>query len=788
LEESPVPATTLSDQLLEALSHINRPGSFCTYHSVSPVLPGLEINDLGPIALPLTAAQAKEIKAHCDQAPYGKGERTLVDTKVRRVWHMMPDRFQLTNPEWQTFLTQTVQTVQEELGLQGQKLESHLYNLLLYEPGSFFLPHRDGEKLERMVATLVIVLPSSYEGGELIVRHEGQERTIDFSSVANSRFLVHFAAFYADCEHAIQPLRKGYRLCLVYNLTVAKSKKPTKAPRSSDAIARISTLLRDWAADTSETAPRKLAILLEHQYTQEGLAWDVLKGLDLARTRILREAARQADCKAYLALLTLHESGSAEYSGDNWGRGRRRYYDDYDDDDDDDTGDGSEHEMGEIYETSLTATHWTDEEGRHPQLGEMDVDDGEVVPPDGLREVEPEEEYEGYTGNAGMTLDHWYRHAAVFLWPERRHFEVLCSAGSGNAVSALQLMVSKWRTASRKNQPALKSACQEFAAQIIAKWNAYDSYRPVEKETAPRDLAALLVELDDPQLIKALFHKAMPQDAGIEFTPALAKVCDQHGWADFRDALTGVLKNTTIESLPRNVRLLEHVCLFKSKHKKEWSEACAILAPEAVAALETIDRQRDDWRAHGLNRADLLARLSRALLASQQTELFARVVDHSLATPKKYPLRPAHVDALNSLRPWLQKHVTKPCGVLSRWLTSCREQLEALTAKMPAEPADFRRDADISCKCADCKALIEFLKSPKERVGRFPVRKERRQHLHQIIERNQCDVSHVTERLGSPQTLVCTKNTASYQRKLQQYHEDKKHLVMIHSMEAKLPQ
>ena len=64
--------------------------------------------------------------------------------------------------------------MQEALGLEKQKLEAHLYDLLLYEPGSFFLPHSDGEKLDRMVATLVVVLPSSFEGGELVVRHDGR--------------------------------------------------------------------------------------------------------------------------------------------------------------------------------------------------------------------------------------------------------------------------------------------------------------------------------------------------------------------------------------------------------------------------------------------------------------------------------------------------------------------------------------------------------------------------------------------------------------------------------------
>src|SRR5206468_492999 len=159
-----------------------------------------------------------------------------------------PDGFSLTNPEWQGLIEGLVARVQAELGLEKQELRSHLYDLLLYEPGSFFLPHRDGEKLDRMVATLVIVLPSSYEGGELVVRHEGQEQTIDFGSLENSAFRIHFAAFYADCEHKVRPLRKGYRLCLVYNLTLAKSRRKTiSAPRVSEHIERISPLVREWA-------------------------------------------------------------------------------------------------------------------------------------------------------------------------------------------------------------------------------------------------------------------------------------------------------------------------------------------------------------------------------------------------------------------------------------------------------------------------------------------------------------------------------------------------------------
>ena len=54
---------------------------------------------------------------------------------------------------------------------------------------------------------------------------------IDFGGRAGGPFRIQYAAFYADCEHEVRPLKKGYRLCLVYNLTLARSKKDASSPK-----------------------------------------------------------------------------------------------------------------------------------------------------------------------------------------------------------------------------------------------------------------------------------------------------------------------------------------------------------------------------------------------------------------------------------------------------------------------------------------------------------------------------------------------------------------------------
>ena len=213
----------IADKLLDALSETDRPGDFCVSGDLPMTMPGLEVDSLGPVSLPLNRTQAKKLIQCCRQAPYGQGSDTIVDTDVRRVWELDPQQFQLTGPEWDSMVTAIVEGAQAALGLNDVKLNIDLYKMLLYEKGSFFLPHRDGEKFDGMVATLVIGLPSKYTGGELIVSHNGTDHKVVMDGAAAGHELS-YAAFYADCEHEIRPLKSGYRLCLVYNVSLAKSR------------------------------------------------------------------------------------------------------------------------------------------------------------------------------------------------------------------------------------------------------------------------------------------------------------------------------------------------------------------------------------------------------------------------------------------------------------------------------------------------------------------------------------------------------------------------------------
>jgi len=104
--------------------------------------------------------------------------------------------------------------------------------------------------------------------------------------------------------------------------------------------------------------------------------------------------------------------------------------------------------------------------------------------------------------------------------------------------------------------------------------------------------------------------------------------------------------------------------------------------------------------------------------------------------------------------------------------TSAAEFLLRCSEVPPEPPLDWRLNVELSCSCPDCRELQTFSRDPVERVHRFRLRKERRRHLHSAIDRHRLDMTHETERVGSPQTLVCTKDRRTFDRLMKQYRDE----------------
>ncbi|KAJ3086778.1 hypothetical protein HK102_012494 [Quaeritorhiza haematococci] len=274
------------------------------------LLPGLHVDGIGSIGLPLPERDAIVLTARYEQAPYGKGEATIVDTTVRKTWQLGPEFFSIRNPQWTSMVDNLVRgEIARDLGISpGTNVHATLYKLLLYETGGFFKPHRDTEKEDGMFATLVIMLPRAHEGGTLIVKHKNTTKMFDFS--AQSEFGAFYTAFYCNCKHQIQPVTSGYRLCLVYNLCATNSAPPQ--PVNNEAQMEWGKNLLRYFADNESL----FAYFLDHQYSLIGLTMASFKGADLAVVQLLHTLASELNLGMAFAQINLHDRGEGNWDPD----------------------------------------------------------------------------------------------------------------------------------------------------------------------------------------------------------------------------------------------------------------------------------------------------------------------------------------------------------------------------------------------------------------------------------------------------------------------------------------
>lgn len=114
-------------------------------------LPSLCINSAPDVilGLPLGESHVKSIIESATQAPFGRGEETIVDTSVRKTWQLSPSQFTIKNGKWAQQLQALLEKVTVDLGCDVRKrVTCELYKLLLYEPGGHFKVREGMQLLE----------------------------------------------------------------------------------------------------------------------------------------------------------------------------------------------------------------------------------------------------------------------------------------------------------------------------------------------------------------------------------------------------------------------------------------------------------------------------------------------------------------------------------------------------------------------------------------------------------------------------------------------------------------
>jgi hypothetical protein len=691
---------TPRQRLARALDGSLAPVAFSAQLSLPATNVQLTVADVGPISLPIKAPQAKHMIKSARPAAFGRGEQTLTDLSVRDTWEITPDQVTLSGLDWDAIFSE----VRDELGIKA-RLRAEPHALLVYGKGQFFLPHQDSEKHDAMIGTLVVSLPSSHTGGELVIEHGGKSVTYQASSTE-----VTVAAFYADCRHQVKPVRTGYRVTFTYNLLL-DSDPADDAPLepSAEAARYLTEHFTTRASRWKEEPPNRLVYLLDHQYTEHGLGWNRLKGVDADRAALLRAAAEDAGCEAVLALAEIQETREA-----------------YDED--------------ILLNSELALTWWTLVPGG--ETISLPVPDEEVCATTPSVSLKPyDSEYTKYMGNYGNTKDRWYRRAAIVVWPRQYAFAARAEASPQWALTELRTQLNAGdlvgaRTGAESIAPLWTAPGPELlgptllvAAGLADPGIALMLLRPfaVEMLTPAHagGIAALAASYDkawQQNLFDAWFgsRNAWRYGAGVNrgsWVGALSKVTSA-----LPDATSGVLLNTTWRWLDAEIR--------------------SALGCRSAA-----------------NRRTYLANLGKPLggllTAAEGTALADEIVT---------VLREHGDDILSCLLPALRAIAPRTGATFNELAPDCQRRLAAIVEQPVRADGDWSVPWSGGCGCELCEAFAAFL---AERDGvklEWPLAETRRKHVTEQISNDELPVRYEVWKFGSPHTLVLTKTEELFRR------------------------
>lgn len=767
-------------KIVEALEQSMKPSMPWWYGPLAPVDLGLTIAGVGPVGLPLRPADVRKLSDVVRQAPYGKRTETIVDTSVRDTLEIDADLVTYSR-ELDAEIKKAVAQTAKHLQLDSDCLHVELYKLLIYTKGGFFLPHRDSEKRPGMVATMIVVLPSKFGGGRLQIQHGRVWSSFD-AEKARKQASAEYIAFFADCVHEVKPVTSGVRVCLAFNLIVQASEKKTRRLPEANADPKLLRAIGDWKRHRSA---EPIVFALEHQYTEAGLRPELLKGADLELHRQVAAVCEATDYLLHFGQVSRHLCQFADDGSYGYGRrGYRGWSGNFDD-----------LEIGEVYDDEIAIDGWKDSAGKSVELASLQCTASQLISSIPAEQWVPtEQDYEGYSGNAGNTIERWYHKSAIVIWSRSVHFEIIAKMSLEFAID--QLLAMRQQLPSLDEELELEQACENcrrLAEAIILHWPdrsyAYrrddsDRYRYLQKFVQELPL------LEEPELISRFLQVVSQRDWLIKLDSFVLESLDRMGTVSAFPLWQALIE---FEPPPNEygVRFLEGL----AERDASWMLKLACDRNRGGLSLEQVHQliasaakkyadyvRREAGKQYRRDEPSTLTWLTlcKAAIACESESLDA-LLELATECESVIDLRKTQVAAAIELRSFANQRLGRSPQSLAMWIDVIGEKLNVATQSEPKVPTDFTRSSETGCRCAYCRQLSTFLNSPELEKTRIAAAGAFREHLMHVIHDKQLDVKTELIRSGSPYSLQCSKTTASYQRQLRQYHAD---LSLLASLES----
>lgn len=757
----------MPNEVTASLAAIEGEGSFATELVCESTGLNIEVEGMGEIRFPISATTARKLCAVAQPAPFGRRDQTLHDKKVRDTWEIGARQVKIDKRSWRSVLESKLAVIQENLGLdKSGTLEAVLDKMLIYGPGQFFASHQDSERSDDMVGSLIVELPCEHEGGALVVQHQG-EKKIFRGRKRDSKDLALFA-FYADCHHEVKPVKSGYRVSLTYHL-LFRGGPELRALRHHSGVERLSKSVKAYfstpiAPSYSRSTPQKpdrLIYLLDHEYTQKSLRLSQLKNADRHRVEALAQTAESLNCEIYLALADVHECWSCIEDGWNGGYGRRRYGrrydddDDYGDDDDSEDRSNSEYELEDLIDSDIELRHWVDLNGRTaPDLSIRPLQ-SEICFTRASAEMDPfKSEHEGYMGNYGNTVDRWYHRAAVVMWPRERNFVIRAKDAPAWAIKELRALIKKGDI----------EEARRGAKELLPFWET-----AALRETGARFFEDVLsvASSTDADTAFGLLSPFGPHCLDSCATPKFVELIGLNGLEWARRVFTAWGKDARYDA-PCWLTLLPSLAeAFVGGGMDGKSLATWLLAREAAAFRQRYVQELRSpvpfGDAKGVRRQldDLATLLVTAAVIDEpaaRDELITLIIASETELPPVFA-----VELLKKLRGASEPSEVQALGI-QKLYRHVKSSLEEAVAAPARSADDWSINSPLECKCELCKELSTFLRARDRTRHEWPLAKERRRHIHNIIDRHDLPVTHTTVHAGSPHKLVLAKQKALFGR------------------------
>lgn len=740
-----------AEAIAQVLSTFDEAGGFISQRKAPTRDLKLEVAGVGPIRFPIRTRTAMKLCDAGKPALHGYKDKTRLDRKVRDTWEINRRRITIDESRWLGTLGPALERIHRDLGLpDGCTLTAQLHNLLVYGPGQFFQAHQDSEKEQDMIGTLVVNLPSQFSGGDMVIEHHGEKEVVK-GSIKDLTFI----AFYADCRHEVLPVTEGHRVVLTYNLVLKGEPAVADLPEGpvDSLVSRVkehfeTPLPPRWSHDdSSPLPPDRLVYLLNYQYTAHSLGWNRLKSGDAISAAALREAARRLDCQIYLVLADVHETRDCVDDYDRRDRYRRRWrHEDV----------GSLPEVGDLINSEIKLRHFVGE-GRPLQAFTSFVAAHELCYSIASSDLEPfESEHEGYMGNWGNTVDHWYHRAAVVLWPRDRAFTVQAKASPAWALAQIGRKLESRKGASK---------ALPLARQLLSLWTGLRYHgQTLEAAGAAIQVAA---KLGDPDVATGLLQIYVLPDVTATAARDVARLLEGYG----KDWFEALLR-----------RWLGEHRMVRRQMSSQWlattlAPLCRALCSVDLGAApaHAILEAQVAWMRKHLT--DLQGGLQTRALKSALTELgqaLVALIEGAVITQDKaihrqiLSLIAGDADPLPLQLAVLRAGSARRDGGQALGLARMHARaLRMLTqqADVPEKaPDDWSTVQPLRCACERCKVLKRFLASKSQVALEWPLPENGRSHIGFVIKLEGLPVGHSLVKKGRPYSLRLQKTAELFKQ------------------------